>query len=114
MQVTIFEKILNGEIKSEIVYQDKKVIAFRDIMPQAKIHLLFIHREKTVNAVELGLNNAQHAADIFSAIAQYAKESGIDRDGLRIVTNVGRHAGQTVFYTHFHVLAGEPLRTFGA
>lgn len=114
MQVTIFEKILNGEIKSDIVYQDDKVIAFRDIMPQAKIHLLFIHREKTTNAIELGLNYAQHAADIFSAIAKYAQKNGLEQDGLRIVTNVGRQAGQTVFYTHFHVLAGEPLRTFGA
>jgi histidine triad (HIT) family protein len=114
MQVTIFEKILSGEIKADIVYQDDNVVAFRDIMPQAKIHLLFIHRKKTINAVELGLQYPQHAADIFSAIAKYSKEFGLDRDGLRIVTNTGPHAGQTVFYTHFHVLAGEALRSFGA
>jgi histidine triad (HIT) family protein len=114
MSITIFEKILNGEIKTDFVYEDAKVVAFRDIMPQAKIHLLFIHREKSVNAIEQGQNNPEHIADIFRAISNYAIQHQLDQTGLRIVTNVGANGGQTVFYTHFHVLAGEQLHGFGA
>lgn len=110
---TIFERILKKEIPAEIVYEDEKVLAFKDIFPQAPIHLLFIHKEKTENISQMGASNPEQASDIIHAISKYTKREGIDKSGYRVVTNVGRDAGQTVFYTHFHVLSGGKLGSFG-
>jgi histidine triad (HIT) family protein len=112
--ITIFEKIINRQIPAEIVYEDENVLAFRDIYPQAPIHLLFIHKEKTTNAIEMAQKKSDHLIAIFNAIAEYAKQNKLDQAGLRIVSNVGSDGGQTVFYTHFHVLAGTKLKGFGA
>jgi histidine triad (HIT) family protein len=110
----IFCKIINGEIPSTKVFENDSVLGFKDLNPMAKIHNLFIHKEHTKNAVELSQNSPEQLTDIFKAISEYAKDSGEDESGFRIVTNIGKNAGQTVFHTHFHVLGGERLGRFGS
>lgn len=108
----LFCKIVKGEIPSKKVYEDEKVIAFFDIHPQAKTHLLFIHKNHTkdINAMA---DDAKSIGEIFHAIKVYTEEKNLDQSGFRVVTNLGKNGGQTVHHTHFHVLAGEPLGPFG-
>jgi histidine triad (HIT) family protein len=110
---TIFELILEGKIPSKKVWDNESVYAFEDIQPQAKIHVLFIHKKKTKDLQEMAMTSPDQIKDLLVAIAEYARESGLDKSGYRIVSNIGVQAGQSVFYTHIHVLAGEPLGTFG-
>jgi histidine triad (HIT) family protein len=113
MSDCIFEKIINKEIPAEIVFENEKVLAFKDIMPQAKIHLLFIHKEKTLNINDMSLNKSEQLQELFNAIRIYTEKEKLDETGFRVVTNLGRDGGQTVFYTHLHVLGGEQLGKFG-
>jgi histidine triad (HIT) family protein len=112
-EVTIFEKIINKEIPCELVFENDVVIAFKDINPQAKEHYLFIHKEKTLNINAMAFNNPEQLEQLFSAIAEFTKSNDLEKDGFRIVTNINRNGGQTVFYTHLHVLGGEALGQFG-
>lgn len=111
---TIFSKIIRGEIPSDKVYEDDKVLAFNDISPMAKIHVLFIHKVATSNVNEMAQQKPQQLIDIYQAIAKYTQETGLDKNGFRVVTNMNKDAGQTVFHTHMHVLGGGPLGAFGA
>ncbi len=111
--MTIFEKIINKEIPASIVYEDESVLAFNDIAPQAPTHVLFIHKlSKTKNVSEMMKNHPEQIQDLFNAITSFAKENNFE-DGYRVVTNQGKSGGQTVFYTHFHFLAGASLGRFG-
>lgn len=114
MSDCIFCKIVEGKIPSTKIFEDENVIGFKDLRPQAKIHQLFIHKKHTRDVNELAKNDAKELSDIFNAIRHYTENEGLTKDGFRVVTNLGPHAGQTVFHTHFHVLAGEPLGHFGA
>lgn len=114
MNDCIFCKILKGEIPSTRVYEDEKVIGFKDLNPLAKEHYLFIHREHTENINELSSSNPEQLTDVFQAISTFTKESGLSESGFRVVTNQGANGGQTVFHTHFHVLGGEKLAGFGS
>jgi histidine triad (HIT) family protein len=109
----LFCKIFRGEIPSTKVYQDELVYAFKNLHPMAPIHILFIHRDHTHNLNSMS-EDPQSLADVFRAISAFTKKEGLDQSGFRVVTNVGPHAGQTVFHTHFHVLAGTQLKGFGA
>lgn len=113
-ELTIIDKILAKEIPATVVYEDDKVLAFLDIIPQAKTHLLFVHKEKTVDINDMAFEHPEHFTDLFKAIGNHTKESGLDKTGFRIVTNLGQDSGQTIFYTHLHVLGGEKLRGFGS
>ncbi len=113
MESCIFCKIVKGEIPSTKVYEDDKVYGFVDLYPQAKIHLLFIHKSHTKNINEMALS-PEAIGEVFTAIKIYSEQAGLDKNGFRIVTNLGPEAGQTVFHTHFHVLGGEQLKRFGA
>lgn len=112
--VTIFEKILAGDIPANKAFENDKVFAFHDISPQAETHVLFIHKEKTVNINDLSKNQPEQLKDLFDAIREYTESSELAEKGFRVVTNCGPQGGQTVFYTHLHVLGGEQLRGFGA
>lgn len=114
MSDCIFCKIVEGKIPSTKIFEDENVIGFKDLRPQAKIHQLFIHKKHTRDVNDLAKNDAKELSDIFNAIRHYTEQEGLTKDGFRVVTNLGPHAGQTVFHTHFHVLAGEPLGHFGA
>lgn len=105
----IFCKIAKGEIESDLVYEDDRIIAFRDLNPQAPSHILFIPREHIESANDINEGNAQLIGDIFKAISQVARQEGLDQAGYRIVNNCGQHGGQTVNHIHFHLLAGRQL-----
>ncbi len=110
----LFCKIIEGLIPSKKVFENEKVFAFKDISPMAKEHILFVHKKHSKNVVDLFLNDSSQIIDIYSAISEYVKRENILESGFRIVVNTGKNAGQTVFHTHFHLLFGEDLGTFGA
>ncbi|MDB9786772.1 HIT domain-containing protein [Bacteriovoracaceae bacterium] len=104
----LFCQILRKDIPAEIVFENDKVVAFKDINPIAKVHLLFIHRNHSQNINEM-TNNPQDILDIYSAIKKFSLEKEYSESGFRVITNLGKNACQTVFHTHFHFLAGEKL-----
>jgi histidine triad (HIT) family protein len=109
----IFCKIVDGLIPSTKVYENEKIVAFNDLGPQASKHILFIHRSHNQDINEMMNQDPTQVQDIFMAIKEFTHREGLDQKGFRVVTNLGEHAGQTVFHTHFHVLGGEHLGHFG-
>ncbi len=107
----LFCKILEKEIPSEKVFENENVYAFKDIYPMAKEHYLFISKRHSKNINEM---DDKSLAEIFSAIKEFTQNNQLEKDGFRVVTNINKHGGQTVFHTHFHVLGGEQLKAFGA
>lgn len=114
MSDCIFCKIIEGKIPSTKIYEDENIIGFKDLRPQAAIHQLFIHKRHSKDINDLSKTDPSQLADLFHAIRLYTEKDGLTKDGFRIVTNQGPNAGQTVFHTHLHVLAGEPLGHFGS
>ncbi len=106
----LFCKIVNGDIPSAKVYEDDKVLAFRDIEPQAPVHVLIIPKEHIASANELNEENASVVGHIYAVAAKIAKEEGIADGGYRIVNNCGADGGQTVGHLHFHMLGGRSLQ----
>jgi histidine triad (HIT) family protein len=111
---TIFEKILSGEVPCNPVFENDTVYAFKDINPMAKEHFLFIHKDKTTHINDMADNRPEDLIDLFEAISHFTQENGMSKSGFRVVTNLGDDGGQTVHYTHLHVLGGERLGKFGA
>lgn len=104
----LFCKIIAGEIPSTKVYEDDKVLAFRDIAPQAPAHILVIPKEHIGGVDEVTEENAAVVAHIFAKIAEIARKEGLT-DGYRVVSNVGEHGCQSVRHLHFHILGGKQL-----
>ena len=113
MSDTIFHKIIRREIPATIVFEDDHVIAFRDIAPQAPVHVLFVPKETIPTLNDVRPDQAEVVGRLAIAAANYAKQSGFAEDGYRIVMNCNAHGGQTVFQIHLHLLAGAPLGHFG-
>ncbi len=109
----LFCKIVDGKIPATKIFENDHVIGFVDIHPQAKTHLLFVHKIHTKDINEMSQNPVS-IGQVYQAITEYTKAQGLDQNGFRVVTNLGKHAGQTVFHTHFHVVAGEQLGRFGS
>lgn len=101
----IFCAIANGEIPTNKVYEDDKILAFYDLEPQAPVHILIIPKEHIKWAYDVNEENSQVIAHIFAKIPEIAKKLGIE-DGFRIVNNCGALAGQSVHHIHFHLMAG--------
>jgi histidine triad (HIT) family protein len=108
----LFCKIIKGEVPSKMAFETDQIYAFHDIIPQAKTHILVVHKKHSANVVEMS-KDPQSLVEVFTAISEYAHSSGLEKTGFRIVTNCGPDAGQTVFHTHFHILGGEELKRFG-
>lgn len=108
----LFCRIVKGEIPSQKVFENESVYGFVDIYPQAKIHMLFIHKSHSADINQMS-SDPESIGAVFKAIADYTKSEGLDQNGFRVVTNLGKNAGQTVFHTHFHVVGGESLGRFG-
>ena len=104
----LFCKIIAGTIPSERVYEDDHVLAFRDIAPQAPVHILVVPKEHVASASELTAENSHLAAKCFEAIAKIADSQGLG-GGYRVITNIGADGGQTVFHLHYHILGGRAL-----
>lgn len=109
MDDCIFCKIINGDIPSTKVYEDDKILCFRDVAPMAPVHLLVIPKEHIRSADFITTENSAIIAHIFSKIPQIAKENGISESGYRVITNHGKDARQSVQHLHFHILAGKEL-----
>ena len=103
----IFCKIANKEIPSQIVYEDEKVIAFKDLDPQAPVHFLVIPKAHIASCGEITKGNSAVVGHIFEAIAKITADLGIS--DFRVVSNCGLQAGQTVPHLHFHVLSGRDM-----
>jgi histidine triad (HIT) family protein len=110
MSDCLFCGIVEGKIKSDIVYQDEAVVAFKDIGPKAPVHLLIIPRKHIASISTLEAADGPLIGAIFSVAARLAREFGIADSGYRVVVNSGADAGQTVFHVHFHLLGGRPMR----
>ena len=104
----LFCKISAGEIPSTKVYEDDKILAFRDIAPKAPVHILVIPKQHIGGADEVNAENCAVISHIFTKIAEIAKSEGL-KDGYRVVSNVGQHGCQSVRHLHFHILGGKQL-----
>lgn len=106
----IFCKIADGEINSDIVFQDDDVVAFRDVNPQAPHHILIIPRRHIATLNDLDEDATLLGGRLLYTASRVAKQFGIADDGYRLVMNCNDHGGQTVFHVHLHLLAGRPMR----
>ena len=106
----LFCKIVAGDIPANKVYEDEKILAFRDIAPQAPTHILVIPKSHIGSVAEITAENAAVVAHIFTVIPQIAEKEGLS-GGYRVVSNCGADAGQTVHHLHFHILGGKTLDT---
>lgn len=104
----IFCRIISGEIPSTAVYSDEKVFAFRDINPQAPVHVLVVPRKHISSADEIDGENSNAVAAVFEAIPKIAAKEGLT-NGYRVVNNCGEDGCQSVKHIHFHLLGGKKL-----
>jgi histidine triad (HIT) family protein len=109
MTDTLFDKIIRREIPADFVYEDADIVAFRDIHPQAPVHVLFVPRKTVATLNDLGPADAALIGKLVLAAAAYAKREGFAESGYRTVFNCNRDGGQTVFHVHLHLLGGGPL-----
>ena len=109
MSDCLFCKIAAGEIPSKKVYEDDRVLAFYDINPMAKVHVLVIPKAHLESVAAITEENADLVAHIFTVIPKIARELGLTEGGFRVVSNCGENAGQSVRHLHFHILGGEQL-----
>jgi histidine triad (HIT) family protein len=105
----VFCRIVGGQIPAQVVHSSDRVLAFRDLSPQAPVHILLIPKEHIGSVAELDDHHGDTLAELFVAAAHLAKAENVDRSGWRIVSNVGPDAGQSVDHLHFHLLGGRPM-----
>lgn len=104
----LFCKIIAGDIPSTKVYEDENVFAFRDINPQAPVHILVVPKEHIACANDIDSTNSAIVAHVFESIAKITHAEGLDK-GYRVINNCGEYGGQTVMHLHFHIIGGEKL-----
>jgi len=105
----IFCKIINKEIPTEIIYEDDKFLAFKDIEPKAKIHILIIPKKHILSINYLENHDKELIGELFSIAQKIAKDQSVSQSGYRLIFNVGKDAGQTIDHFHLHLLGGERL-----
>ncbi|GAB3040252.1 MULTISPECIES: histidine triad nucleotide-binding protein [Oleiagrimonas] len=107
---TIFGKIIRREIPADIVYEDDEVLGFRDLNPQAPVHVLFIPKQPIATLDAARTQDAELLGKVLLAAASYAREEGLSEDGYRTVINCNEHGGQTVYHLHVHLLGGRRMQ----
>ncbi len=105
----LFCKIANGDISAAIVYQDERLVAFKDINPQAPTHILVIPRSHIATLNELSVDHDSLAGEMVRRASLIAQDLGHAEHGYRTVINCNANGGQTVFHIHLHLLAGRPM-----
>ena len=105
----LFCQIIKGEIPADIVHQDERCLAFRDINPQAPVHVLIIPREHLESLDDASQKEEALIGHLLRVAARVANEQGLSESGYRTVINTGAGAGQSVFHLHVHVLGGRSL-----
>ncbi|MGM0451158.1 MAG: histidine triad nucleotide-binding protein [Pseudomonadota bacterium] len=109
MSETIFSRIINREIPADIVHEDDQCLAFRDINPQAPVHILVIPKKVIPTVNDLTEDDEQTVGHLYTVAARIAKEEGIAEDGFRTVMNCNEHGGQSVYHIHLHLIGGKAL-----
>lgn len=109
MTDTIFSKIIRREIPADIVYENDEVLAFRDLNPQAPVHVLFIPKEPLATLNDATPADAELLGKLLLAARDYAKQEGFAEQGYRTVINCNEDGGQTVYHLHVHLLGGRRL-----
>ncbi len=106
---TLFTKIIEGEVPSDIVYRDERVTAFRDIRPAAPVHILIVPNEEIPTANDLEDKHAALAGQLLLVARKLAREQGIADSGYRLIVNCNDDGGQEVPHLHVHLIGGRPL-----
>ena len=109
MEDCLFCKIIKGDIPSTKVYEDEFVYAFKDINPEAPVHILVVPKKHIKSMNEIEETDENLIGKIFFAIKKIAQEQGVAEQGYRVISNCGKDAGQTVMHLHFHILGGRKL-----
>ncbi len=109
----IFCKIANGEIKSNLAYQDETAVAFPDIHPRAPVHLLIIPRKHFESVADLNGAGEELMGHLISVANKLAQQQGTSKSGYRLVINIGPHGGQEVAHIHMHLLGGRQMGKMG-
>lgn len=107
--MTLFEKIIAREIPAQIVHEDGQCLAFRDISPQAPVHILVVPKKPVPRVVAAEVADEPLLGHLLVAAAEIAKKEGIAESGFRLVVNNGPHGGETVPHLHVHLLGGRPM-----
>ncbi|NLM15437.1 MAG: histidine triad nucleotide-binding protein [Clostridiaceae bacterium] len=111
METCVFCKIIEGQLPSQMVYQNETIVAFHDLNPVAPVHVLIVPRQHTADLLELA--DSDHGSAIMAAlpeaVQQVARLTNVDQSGFRLINNCGRDGGQTVRHIHFHLIGGRPL-----
>ncbi|HKK13302.1 MAG TPA: histidine triad nucleotide-binding protein [Gammaproteobacteria bacterium] len=105
----LFCKMVNREIEPDVVYEDEQVLAFRDINPQAPVHVLIVPKQHIATLNDLHNEHAPLVGQMFLAAQKVAEAENIHQRGYRTVMNCNREAGQSVFHVHLHLLGGRPM-----
>ncbi len=110
MSDTLFEKIVAREIPADIVYEDDELLAFRDIEPQAPVHVLIIPKTRIATLNDLKTDHAELVGRMVLAAAKIAKDEGIADNGYRLNLNCNEQGGQSVYHIHLHLLGGRQMQ----
>jgi Diadenosine tetraphosphate (Ap4A) hydrolase and other HIT family hydrolases len=109
MADTLFGKIVRREIPADIVYETDEILGFRDVNPQAPVHVLFVPKRPISTLDAAAPDDALLLGKLQLAAAEYARQQGLAEQGYRTVINCNEHGGQTVFHLHVHLLAGRRM-----
>lgn len=105
----IFCQIIEGKIPSNFVYEGEKIVAFRDINPQAPVHILIVPRKHIEPVQGYRPEDLEELKEVFKVAEELAKKEGVFESGFRLILNTGPDSGQEVAHLHIHLLGGKPL-----
>lgn len=105
----LFCKIISGEIKSDKVYEDNEIVAFKDINPKGPVHILFVPKKHYATLNDIPASELPIVSQIFQAVQKMAKVLGVAETGYRTLVNTHKDAGQEVFHIHWHLIGGKKL-----
>jgi len=106
---TIFDRIISKEIPADVVYEDDRALAFRDINPVAPTHILVIPKRRIATVNDVTPDDEADLGHLFIVAREVAAREGVAEDGYRLVVNCNEHGGQSVYHIHMHLVAGKPL-----
>lgn len=106
---TVFDKIIKGELPADIIYQDDRVTAFRDINPKAPVHILIVPNTPIPTVNDITSEDEPLIGHMIYVAKEIAKKEGIAEEGYRLIINCNRHGGQEIYHLHLHLLGGRPL-----
>ena len=106
---TIFGKIIRREIPANIVFENERVLAFRDVNPQAPVHILVIPKKKVSDLSKCSNSDKDLLGELVLVASEIARKENLEKSGYRLVVNTGKDGGQTVFHLHVHLLGGRAM-----